>query len=475
MSENTDDRDATAARLLDEAWMELTTGDDVVRPPVDVTGSWGHLPSQLAAEEIAQACVAVALAAAGAQPTTRGAARPVRLDRGHIGVAVRSERYFGARGQSARLGFAPLSRFWKASDGWVRTHANYPWHRRALLDALELAHDAEADLVADAIAERRAEDVEAEVFARGGVAGATRTAASWAADAQGRAVDDVPLIGHRRSGDAPPRLRPRAQTSDALPASGVRVLDLTRVIAGPVSTRYLAALGADVLRIDPPAYPDMAAGAPGDTLLGKRSALVDLADRRNDPLLEELLRRADVVVRGYRPGALDRFGLDEDQLAERFPGLVVVSLAAWGHEGPWAGRRGFDSVVQSVTGVAALESREGLPAGEPGVLPCQLLDHGTGYLAAAAALDGLRRQRAAGGTHLRRVSLARTAAWLTAQGSRGSADGETPSDVDEWLVELQSSAGPVAAVAPPGQLGDRPLAWPEPMLTYGESAPTFAG
>jgi crotonobetainyl-CoA:carnitine CoA-transferase CaiB-like acyl-CoA transferase len=252
----------------------------------------------------------------------------------------------------------------------------------------------------------------------------------------------------------------------------VRVLDLTRVIAGPVSTRYLAALGAEVLRLDPPAYPDMAVGRPNDTLLGKRSALVDFATC-DDASLDELLREADVVVRGYRPGALDRFGLDEEQLAERFPGLVVVSLAAWGHNGPWAGRRGFDSIVQSVTGIARLESSDD-DAGEPGVLPCQLLDHGTGYLAAAAALDGLRRQRELGGTHLRRVSLARTAAWLTAQGTRPRADADATFDAEQWTVSLGSSSGPVAAIAPPGRLDGVALAWPDSAVTYGESEAAFA-
>jgi len=166
---------------------------------------------------------------------------------------------------------------------------------------------------------------------------------------------------------------------------------------------------------------------------------------------------ADVLVHGYRPHALDRFGLGPQALAERHPGLVVVSLSAWGRRGPWGGRRGFDSIVQAASGIAMAES----PDGErPGALPCQLLDHGTGYLCAAAALQALARQSARGGTQFRELSLARTAHWLLGQ-PRETAQTPPPGDGDEqtWLTTLDSAAGPVTTVLPPGQLDDEPLTW----------------
>ena len=174
---------------------------------------------------------------------------------------------------------------------------------------------------------------------------------------------------------------------------------------------------------------------------------------------------------GYRPGALDRFGLHPESLAERHPGIVAVFLDAWGYSGPWADQRGFDSVVQAPTGIAAGESRSGA---EPGALPCQLLDHGTGYLAAAAALDGLHRQRTRGGTHLRRLSLARTAWWLTSQAARPAARAGTMpagSETPDWLVEIDSPNGPVTAVLPPGSLDDVGLRWPLPVARYGDDPP----
>ncbi len=182
-----------------------------------------------------------------------------------------------------------------------------------------------------------------------------------------------------------------------------RVLDLTRVIAGPVATRTLALAGADVLRVDPPQLPEIPAQH-ADTGLGKRTTILDAAD----PRLRELADTADVVVTGYRPGALDRFGLAPEELLERRPDLVVVRLDAWGWTGPWARRRGFDSIVQAASGIAVACARDD---GRPGALPAQALDHATGYLAAASALLGLAERPTRGGS-IRELALARTAEWL---------------------------------------------------------------
>jgi crotonobetainyl-CoA:carnitine CoA-transferase CaiB-like acyl-CoA transferase len=218
----------------------------------------------------------------------------------------------------------------------------------------------------------------------------------------------------------------------------------------------------------------MRPGDVADTLLGKRSAALNLADAGDTGVLHELLEKADAVVCGYRPGSLDQFGLDQDELAERHPGLVVVYLDAWGHTGPWSTRRGFDSVVQAATGVAVEESQDGAT---PGALPCQLLDHGTGYLAAAAVLDGLRRQAAGGGTIVRRLSLARTALWLLTVSRSGRGEvRSTPDGFDPtpWLVQFEDQSGAVEAVGPPGQLGDRPLKWARPPAHYLEDQASWA-
>ena len=477
---------------LAKAWADLTAGDPwaPAAPSLDVTGESGHLVSHLAVGDVALAAIGTALRAASAFGQQRGAPESgVTVDRSHVAAAVRSERHFRIAGQPGRAPFAPLSHFWRTADGWVRTHGNYPWHRRALLTALGLTSfltgpddDASVEAVAGAVAEQKAAEIEDRVFAMGGVAAALRSPEGWAAHPQGQTLAGEPLIDHQILGSALPRQRESAP----LPMTGIRVLDLTRVMAGPVCTRYLGALGADVLRIDPPGRPDLNPGFAADTLLGKRSTFLDLASPGDQAVLHELLDGADVVVHGYRPGALDRFGLGSADLAARHAGLVVVHFDAWGHAGPWLGRRGFDSIVQAASGIAMLESVDG---STPGVMPCQLLDHGTGYLAAAAAVDGLRRQSLVGGTVIRSLSLARTAAWLTGTRTGSASPQHEPSGPTEpsgpsdrtgpltsqaWTAEFDSPAGSIVAVAPPGGLDGRPLEWARPPAAYGADPPGWA-
>jgi CoA-transferase family III len=449
-------------RLLTEVWTAL--GGEWPPPALQVTGAPGHLLSHLPVEDTAIACAGAALLAASALQAQRGGTGPpaARLDRGHVAAVFRSEARVQLNGQAVGVGFAPLSRFWRACDGWVRTHGNYPWHRDALLHALGCAGNREA--VAAAIAGLGAREVEDLVTGAGGVAAAVRTQADWQAGPAGQAVAAARLVEGGGLGDATPRRR----AAGTLPAAGIRVLDLTRVIAGPVATRYLAALGADVLRLDPPHRPELPQQT-YDGLLGKRSAMLDLGP--GSARLHELLDAADVLVHGYRPHALDRFGLSPDALAERHPGLVVVSLSAWGRTGPWGGRRGFDSIVQAASGIAVVESADG---DRPGAMPCQLLDHGTGYLCAAAALRGLAAQAASGGTQVRELSLARTAHWLLGQKRDRRPAGEVTSAAGaDWLTTLGSAEGMVTVVRPPGQLDGLELAWPSPLTRYGSDPPAW--
>ncbi|MGW2754653.1 CoA transferase [Streptomyces sp. NPDC001273] len=380
-------------------------GDPALLARVSAVERPGVLPARLPVRDLARACVgACALAAAelGARRAGDGEVPAVRVDDGAVATAFVSERHLLVGGRAPES-FAPLSRFWRTADGWLRTHANYPHHRARLLAALGVADD--PDAVARALAERSAREVEETVYAAGGLAVALRTPGEWAAHGQAAALRSRPLVELTRLDASPARVLTRVGRDPLLPAAGLRVLDLTRVIAGPVATRTLALLGADVLRVDAPWLPELP-DQHADTGFGKRSALLDLGSDRD--LFEELLTTADVVVTGYRPGALDRFGLTPRAIAARRPGVVVAELSAWGAYGPWDGRRGFDSLVQVATGIAAVEGTEG----RPGALPAQALDHGTGYLLAAGVLRALTGQTDEGGSRLVRVALARTAAWL---------------------------------------------------------------
>jgi crotonobetainyl-CoA:carnitine CoA-transferase CaiB-like acyl-CoA transferase len=477
--------EAVWPRLMDQAWAGLdregtAAGRQAWSGGLEVTGEAGQLPARLPVEDVALACVGTALLAAAALHFVRGggaaAGHGARVDRGHVAAAVRSEAWVRLDGEPAGAGFAPLSRFWAARDGWVRTHANYPWHREALLRVLGCGEDPQA--VAAAIGSRGAAEVEDLVTGAGGVAAAVRTEAAWQASPAGQAVAAAPLVtgclhgpggwdGVHNFGGAPPRRR----AAGAQPAAGIRVLDLTRVIAGPVATRYLGALGADVLRLDPPQRPELAQQT-YDQLLGKRSALLDFGTPAGSARLHELLSGADVLVHGYRPHALDRFGLTPQALAERHPGLVVVSLSAWGRSGPWGQRRGFDSIVQAASGIAVTESPDGQ---RPGALPCQLLDHGTGYLAAATVLRALAAQATRGGTLFRELSLARTGHWLLSQPRTAAPGPAARPDPDPWLATMPGADGPVTAVRPPGQLGGQQLTWPSPLTSYGRDGAAWRG
>lgn len=421
------------SRLIRPVWADLGGDPDLIRS-VRAHGRHG-LHSRLPVGELALGAVGAQVLAARELAAAGRPVPPVDLDAGHVGIAFRSERFLRVDGRPAPAGFAPLSRFWPSADGWVRLHANYPHHHRAVLRAL-------GEDPAAAIRRRASEEVEDAVVSSGGVAAAVRPFQQWREHPAGAAVAAQPLLHLRQVSPAPARPHRSA---------GLRVLDLTRVIAGPEATRILAAYGADVLRIDSPHLPEDPI-----TLLesspGKRCTELDLADARAGRLVEELLTDADVLIHGYRPGALAGFGLGTQALAERFPGLVVVGLSAWGLQGPWATRRGFDSIVQAATGVADATAS---PDGVPGVLPAQALDHGAGHLLAATVMRALTNAGQQGGTWHGHVSLAQLAHWLltvTPHPDDEATDEVTGDDPrpEPYFVDLPSDAGVLTVIRPVG-------------------------
>ncbi|MFI0780055.1 CoA transferase [Streptomyces sp. NPDC021212] len=408
------------------------------------------LPARLPVRQLARATVAVCSLAAAELAALRGGVGipAVRVDEGAVATAFVSERHLRIDGREATT-FAPLSGFWRTADGWVRTHANYPHHRARLLAALGLPEGAEPEALAAELAQRPAREVQETAYAAGALA-----------------VAAVP------PGELPIRTLPLAESWDtdgttprplppALPAEGIRILDLTRVIAGPVATRTLALLGADVLRVDSPRLPEDP-DAHADTGFGKRSTRLDLTDPHDRRTFDELLAQADVVINGYRPGALDRF-------VTRHPGLIVAQLGAWGWTGPWAARRGFDSLVQAGTGIALLEASDD---GHPGVLPAQALDHGTGYLLGAAVLRALTDRASTGtGRHLR-FSLAGTASWLM-HGIAPAAPPDGPYAPDPYLTETPSPYGRLRHALPPLAYDGAPRNWARPPGHWGTDAPAW--
>lgn len=426
-------------RVLAEVLPALGLPDDAL---VEVgEGDW--LPSRLPVGELAVGSVAAAALAGLA--VCRGARS--RVSARQVAVAFSSERYTTIDGRRPEA-FAPLSGFFETADGWVRTHGNYPHHRAALVRVLGLSDDATRDEAAAALRERAAQEVEDLVTEADGLAVRVRTSAEWFAGEPAAAVDTHPLLACEGPGEK------AGEGSSVAPGRPLserpRVLDLTRVIAGPVASRTLAHLGCDVLRVDSPLLPEIP-WQHIDTSGPKRSTLLDLTAPLDRERFEELLSQADVLLSGYRPGALTAYGLDPDALAERHPHLVQASLSAWTPSGPWGGRRGFDSIVQAATGISMVESADGE---RPGALPAQALDHATGYLVAAGICAALRQRAQRGGTWRVSAHLARTAHWLLRASRKGEA--RPVGAADDLLQTSQTPSGEVRHPRPAFRIDDRP-------------------
>lgn len=457
-----------AERLVRRVWDELS------RDPaeLDVPGALdalpdAPLPARLDVSALAVGSVAAASLAARSVGGRRADAEPLLLDGDRIAAAFTSDRAFLWNGQRPDV-WAPASGFWRTADAWVRTHGNYPHHARALRDVLGVPDGAGRDVFAAAIADRAAGELADAVTAAGGLCVVVRPE-DPRADA---ALLARPLVEVTRLGAASAR-RPAGETdATAAPLAGVRVLDLTRVIAGPVATRTLALLGADVLRIDPPEPPELG-WQHLETGAGKRSAVLDLRRAEDAATFDLLLERADVVVLGYRPSSLGRLGLDPERLVARHPGLIVAQLSAWGFDGRHADRAGFDSLVQAASGIALVEGEPD----RPGALPAQALDHATGYLLATAVIALLERRRRDGGSWSARMSLRRTAAELLAM-PRTAAPSPPVALDDRGLVAhsewVHGPAGDLRLLRPALVL-EAPLAhWPAAPHPWGSDAPRWA-
>jgi CoA-transferase family III len=427
-----------------------------------------ELPSVFAVSDFAAASVATAgaaLAAWVAAHTGRPPAMTVsrRLASLWFGTSVQPQGWTLAPAWDAIAGD------YTCADGWLRLHTNAPHHRAAALRVLGLlAGEADKAVVAAAVAGWQADALEAAVVAAGGCAAVMRSPDAWAAHAQGASVMGEPLLATRVGADR----RQAASSFDAArPLQGVRVLDLTRVLAGPVATRFLAGWGAEVLRIDPPDW-DEPAVAP-DLTLGKRCARLDLRQAAQREQFINLLREADVLVHGYRADALARLGLDEALRRSVRPGLIDVALNAYGWSGPWRERRGFDSLVQMSAGIAHAGMQR-LGKDRPTPLPVQALDHATGYLMAAAVLRGLSLRREDGRGFEARTSLARVATLLA---SEPAAPTPTPmpraGDAD-FAAEIEpTDFGPARRLRPPLTINGMAMSWARPASRLGSAPPAW--
>ncbi|MDE1933722.1 CoA transferase [Bradyrhizobium sp.] len=442
----------------------MAGGEPAALDAVTLSGEEPQLPSSFRVAAAAQVAIAAAgLAAARIWKLRSGEVQQVTVDMRHAVVECRSERYLRVEGTPPPPAWDAIAGIYRTRDQrFVRLHTNFAHHRDAVCRVLNCK--AERDAVQAALMQWDAEAFETAAYGAGGVVSMMRSYEEWAATPQAKELAALPVFSIEKIAEAAPKPWPKGDR----PLSGLRVLDLSRVIAGPVAGRTLAAHGADVLLVSGPGLPAIP-WLTIDTGRGKLSAFLDLKSIGGRDKLKGLLAEADIFSQGYRPQSLAHLGFSPEEAAKINPGIVYVSLSAYGHVGPWAERRGFDSLVQTSTG---FNHAEGQAAGidGPKELPAQILDHATGYLMAFGAMMAKARQGCEGGSWHVRVSLAQTGRWIWNFGR--VADGLETEDlkgdaIKPFVEQTPSGFGPLQAIRHAAQLSRTPAFWARPAVPLG--------
>ena len=459
----------TPREILADLWTSVG-GEPSALDSVTLTGEEPLLPSSFRVAAAAQASIAAAaLAASQIWQLRSGQSQGVAVDMRHAVVECRSERYLRVDGKPPGPAWDVIAGIYKTRDQrFVRLHTNFRHHRDAVCKVLNC--EPERDQVQAALMQWDGEAFETAAYAGGCVVAMMRSHDEWSATPHARALATLPTISIEKIGEAAPKPWPAGER----PLAGLRVLDLSRVIAGPVAGRTLAVHGADVLLVsgsDLPAIPWLTI----DTGRGKLTSFIELGSEQGKSAMRDLLASADIFSQGYRPCAIAGLGFSPEAAARINPGIVYVSLSAYGHAGPWAERRGFDSLVQTSTG---FNHAEGQAAGVDGPkeLPAQMLDHATGYLMAFGAMVAKARQSREGGSWHVRVSLAQTGRWLWNLGR--VADGFKTEDlksetVKPFIEEIPSGFGPLRAVSHSAALSQTPAFWARPAMPLGSHPPQW--
>lgn len=418
---------------------------------------------------------ATGLAAADLWEMRTGRNQSVAVDVRQATASLRSGHYMKLGDGEVSTRRNSIMGVYPTKDGrWSYLHCNFPNHRAAAMGVLGVSEE-DRNAVAKAVLNWNALDLEEAIIAAKGAGGMVRTHAEWAKHPQAAAIASLPLLEIIRIGDAPPEPLPTGNR----PLSGIRVLDLTRVLAGPTCARTLAEHGADVLKITAQHLPNLGYQE-FDTGHGKLSAQLDLRQQENVDILRGLAREGDVFSQGYRPGTLGARGLSPEELAAIRPGLVYVSLCAFSHAGPWASRRGFDTVVQTVSGITSRQA-EVVPAKTPGpqFYPVSAIDYCTGYLMAFGAMVALKRRALEGGSWLVRISLAQVGKFIVdlgevAESAARDAPAEfTPEELERWSMVTDTPSGKLRHLRPTVQLSETQPYWARPSVPLGYNKPEW--
>ena len=378
----------------------------------------------------------------------------------HLKLLDRAEQPGRDRaGLHARLGGIVPTR-----DGrFVQLHPSFN-DGPQILEELGLDDSASREDVEAAVGARDAFELEDAFVRRRICGGVVRSAQEWARHAQGKAVAGLPVVTITKIGDAPPEPLPDGDR----PASGVRVADLTRVLAGPTCARTLAEHGADVLHIS---APGLERGGPFEieTGIGKRQTYVDLNVPEDVEVMRELLRDADVFSQGYRLGTIARRGFGPEEVARLRAGIVYVSENCYGHVGPWAQRPGWEQLAQAAAGIS---HREG--DGVPRLAPAAMNDYSTGFLGAYGAMIALAKRATEGGSWHVQASLAQTAMWYVRLGDDNDGANADPGDVTAFLTEMDTPGfGRISFLAPALSMSESQPRWDLPPVMHGTHKPVW--
>jgi crotonobetainyl-CoA:carnitine CoA-transferase CaiB-like acyl-CoA transferase len=439
-----------------------------------VTGADPVLPTPLRVGEAAAAAIAAHALAAGELWRLRGGPpQRIEVDVGAATASLLSFLLLRLPGKTLLEAPPVTVALFRARDGWIHLHGGFPHLHEGTLALLGCADDAAA--VARAVAGWEAQALEDALAERGLCGARLRSAGEWRAHPQGVGLAEVPLIELIRMGDAPPTPLPgpRAGEPGARPLAGVRVLDLTRVLAGPTCARTLAEHGADVLHVRSPKLPAIEPFVI-DTNAGKHSCHLDLGRAEDVARLRGLAGEAHVFAQGYRAGSLARRGFSAEALAALQPGIVVASIDCYGHEGPWATRPGWEQLAQTATGLAHAHAGDE----KPSIVPAAVTDYSTGHLAALGVMAALARRSREGGSWHVRVSLARTAMWIDAlpRAPAGMAPaGLDPAALVPWGVEMETAWGRLWRLGPIARMSETPPRWELPPAPLGSHPPRWEG
>ncbi len=462
---------------------------------VTISGRDPVLPTRFLVGEIAAGIHAACGAAAARLWEMRtGRRQSVTVDVRAAAATMRSFFYLQLPGgmdamtQASMLGGA----YRTSDDRWFFVHPGFPHLREGVLRVLDCEDNPES--CGAAVRQRDANELE-DTFAENGLCGAiVRTAAEWAQHPQGMELARLPVVEIIKIGDSPPEPLPQGDR----PLSGIRALDLTRVLAGPTCSRTLAEHGADVLKVTAEHLPTSAM-FDVDTGHGKRAAFLDLRDQGDADKLWGLVEQADIFCQSYRLGALAGHGLSPDKVAARRPGIIYAFMNCYGPIGPWGGRRGWEQLAQTVTGLTQEEGQLELPPpseemlqqmgrfartmtappGQPRLLPGAITDYMTGYLLAFGSMVALSRRAEEGGSYIVRTSLTQSGMCVARMGRADAEEAKaqtamlTPDELDKLTIERDTDIGHLRYLAPVVQMSDTPAHWATPTVPLGTHQPVW--